>query len=735
MTEVRGTILIVDDEARNRRLLEALLRPEGYTTRTAASGAAAVESVAEAAPDLILLDVMLPGMSGHEVAMRLKADPTTRSIPIIMVTAQTDRAARLAALDAGAEEFLTKPVDRAELWLRVRNLLRLKSLGDLLASHQSRLEAEVVARTSDLQYLAHYDALTGLPNRTLFYERLASTLQQSATGGWTVAILFIDLDHFKNVNDTLGHGVGDELLVQASRRLSGCTRARDTVGRLGGDEFALIVVMSDPQGAAVVATKIQEALREPFIVQGHELTVTASIGITAHPDDANDPETLIKYADTAMYEAKQSGRDAFRFFTPEMNAEALKRLELETALRRAVKDAQFVLHYQPKVLVDSGTVCGLEALLRWDRPGAGLVPPNEFIPALEECGLIVDVGRWVISEVCAQVARWRDSPIGPLQVSVNVSSRQFVDGDLDQDVFEALQAAAIAPHLLELELTESSLMANTDRTIATLESLKARGVQISIDDFGTGYSSLAYLRRFPIDKLKIDAGFIRDITTDPNDAAIAVAIIRMAHSLGLDVIAEGVETAGQLQYLRRHRCDQMQGFLFSRPLPVPTLEQLLHSSRREPMSVHSRPHSTLLLVDADPATLDELVVQLEGEGFAVLTARSAAEAFDLVALEEPQVILCDQGLPDMSGTDFLHRVKELHPRAVRLMLSGCTDEATLAGAINRAEVYRYYAKPCPADELRRGVRDAFRRYWHSNDVGGVPSGVVGETLRLVETPA
>jgi diguanylate cyclase (GGDEF)-like protein/PAS domain S-box-containing protein len=697
MTLPAATILIVDDEAANRKLLEALLRPEGYVTLCAATGAAALAAVARRVPDLILLDVMMPGMDGYQLAAILKANPATSGIPIIMVTAQIDRAARLAGLAAGAEEFLTKPVDRAELWLRVRNLLRLKALADILQNHGAILEQQVLARTADLQrfrtamdatadaiflvnrstmrfvevnatachmlgytrgelfevgpiqlgaatqaqleaaydaiiaghgrneltetnfrrkdgsqlqvevhrqaqragqdwiivgvarditerkqaqqrlhHMAHYDALTGLPNRTLFYDTLKKTLTQAADSGWLIAVLFIDLDHFKNVNDTLGHAAGDDLLGQLSNRLIQCVRIRDTVGRLGGDEFALILVMQDGrQDAAHVANKIREVLRTPFDLNGHEVTVTASIGITVHPDDGSDPDTLIKFADTAMYRAKQAGRDTYRFFTAQMNAEVLARIELETALRHAVDHDEFILYYQPKVQIKSGRIAGLEALLRWQRPGHGLVPPQRFIPVLEETGLIVRVGSWVIATACRQIGLWMGSSIGPVQVSVNVSGRQFIEGDLDGDVIRALGANGIPAELLELELTESTLMANTERTIASLKNLKQRGVRISIDDFGTGYSSLAYLRRFPIDKLKIDIAFIREVTSNPDDAAIALAIIRMAHSLKLDVIAEGVETAAQLAYLRRHCCDQIQGFYFSPPLPVRELEQIL----------------------------------------------------------------------------------------------------------------------------------------------------------------
>jgi len=702
MTRPVATILIVDDELWSRKLFEAMLAPEGYRTFCAASGDEALALIEQQAPDLILLDVMMPDVDGYQLAGTLKADPATASIPIIMVTAQYDREARLAGLDAGAEEFLTKPIDRAELWLRVRNLLRIKTLNDFLQNHSAILEREVLARTADLHrfraamdatadsivmvnrstmqfveanatasrmlgytreqlfemsptqigvtslerlevaydaliaghdngdlretrvrhkdgsqihvevhrhahragadwiivsvirditerrevqrrlhHMAHYDALTGLPNRTLFYDTLTKTLAKSKENGGTVAVLFIDLDHFKDVNDTLGHAVGDELLRQLSNRLVQCVRIRDTVGRLGGDEFALIVMMQEgQQGAVLVANKIRDVLRAPFDLKGHEVAVTASIGITVYPVDAHDPETLIKYADTAMYRAKQAGRDTFRFFTAQMNAEVLARLEMETALRRAIENEEFVLYYQPKVHLPTGEVAGLEALLRWQRPGHGLVSPLTFIPILEETGLIVRVGNWVIATACRQIGLWMQSGVGPIKVAVNVAGRQFVEGDLHGDVVKALAANDISAELLELELTESSLMVNTEHTIATLQNLRARGVQISIDDFGTGYSSLAYLRRFPIDKLKIDIAFIRDITTNPEDAAIALAIIGMAHSLKLDVVAEGVETAAQLAYLHHHHCDQIQGYYISPPLPVPELESMLREKKQ-----------------------------------------------------------------------------------------------------------------------------------------------------------
>jgi diguanylate cyclase (GGDEF)-like protein len=392
-----------------------------------------------------------------------------------------------------------------------------------------------------LYQMAHHDPLTGLPNRTLFYDTLGKTLAQAKRKNWGVVVLYIDLDHFKTVNDTHGHAMGDVLLTQVGNRLLDSVRVRDTVGRLGGDEFAVILILQDRRkGSTVVARKIKEALAVPFTLGSYDVTVTASIGITSYPEDASEPELLIKYADTAMYQAKQKGRDTHCTFTPQMNVELLKQLSLEAALRKAIENEQFVIHYQPKVDMQTGRITGLEALLRWQRPGHGLVPPLYFIPVLEETGLIVQAGNWVISTVCHQIKKWSQSPVGPWQVSVNVSGRQFVDHDLEADVDRALLESGIDPSLLELELTESSLMQNTEATISTLSALKGRGVELSIDDFGTGYSSLAYLQRFPIDKVKIDIAFVRNIAGDFAQSTIAQTIIQMAHSLDLKCIAEGV---------------------------------------------------------------------------------------------------------------------------------------------------------------------------------------------------
>ncbi|NML61731.1 EAL domain-containing protein [Massilia sp. RP-1-19] len=562
-----------------------------------------------------------------------------------------------------------------------------------------------------LVQLAHFDTLTGLPNRSKFYEKLTGALRHAEESRWAVGVLFLDVDRFKNVNDTLGHPIGDELLRQFSSRLVNSVRSRDTVGRFGGDEFAAIIALPDgPQTALPVIEKIREAMRKPFDLHGHEVTATASIGITIYPDDGADAQTLIKYADTAMYRAKEAGRDAFRFFTAEMNAQSLARLDLENALRRAIDHDEFVLYYQPKVHIASRRISGAEALIRWNRPGHGMVSPALFIPILEETGLIVRVGTWVLNQACRQISEWGKSKVGPVRLSVNVSGIQFFAGGLEDDVLDAISRHDISPGLLELELTESSLMSNAEDTIAVLRNLKALGIEISIDDFGTGYSSLAYLKRFPIDKLKIDIAFVREVTSNPDDAAIVLAIINMAHSMKLDVVAEGVETEAQLSYLRRHGCDEMQGYYFSRPVPPAEFERMILEGEalRTPVDGPDEYQQTLLIVDDDAFMLDVLSDFLAQDGYRILTAQSASEGFDVLARHNVQVILCDQCMPVMSGTEFMERVKHLCPTTFRIMLSAYADLTPIMDAINHGAIDRFYTKPWEGAALRDNVREGFR---------------------------
>ncbi len=568
--------------------------------------------------------------------------------------------------------------------------------------------------------LAHFDTLTGLPNRSQFYSALTRSLEQAAEHRWSVGVLFLDVDRFKNINDTLGHPCGDELLRQFASRLVDSLRVRDTIGRFGGDEFAAILMLPEgPQTALAVVDKIRESLRRPFDLGGHEVTVTASIGITIYPEDGLDADTLIKYADTAMYRAKEAGRDAFRFFTAEMNAQSLARLDLENALRRAIDQQEFVLYLQPKVHIGSGRISGAEALIRWKRPGHGMVSPALFIPILEETGLIVPVGTWVLNEACRMISKWGKSKTGPVHLSVNVSGVQFFLGGLEEEVLNAIKVHEIAPELLELELTESSLMSNAEDTITVLRNLKALGIKISIDDFGTGYSSLAYLKRFPIDKLKIDIAFVREVTSNPDDAAIVLAIINMAHSLKLQVIAEGVERDAQLAYLRRHGCDEMQGYYFSKPVSEAEFEMMLAEGKSlaAPVDETLAGQQTLLIVDDDAFMLDVLSDFLAQDGYRILTAQTAAEGFDILARNKVHVILCDQCMPLMSGTEFMERVKNLCPDTFRIMLSAYADLTPIMAAINHGAIDRFYTKPWKGAVLRENIREGFRLHSQLHGAG------------------
>jgi diguanylate cyclase (GGDEF)-like protein/PAS domain S-box-containing protein len=585
-----------------------------------------------------------------------------------------------------------------------------------------------------LQHMAHYDSLTGLPNRTLFFKIVADAISVAQDKSRRIIVLMIGLDRFKNINDSLGTAGGDDLLRQFSNRLVQTARIRDTVGRVGGDEFALILTMTrDQQEAVHAANEVREALRQPFELDGHQAILSASIGISVYPEDATDPETLVKYADTAMERAKQAGRDGYRFFTAGMNVQVLARLDMELALRRALDNHELRLHFQPKVNLHTGGFAGVEALLRWQRPGFGLVYPAEFVPVLEDTGLVVRVGAWIIDAACRQIATWLADGTGPVRVAVNVASRQFVEGDLAQLVRDALTRHHTPPELLELELTETSLMSNAERTITVLKSLKALGIKVAIDDFGTGYSSLAYLQRFPIDKLKIDIAFVRDITTNPNDAAIALAIISMAHSLKLQVVAEGVETRAQLEYLRRSRCDEIQGYFYSKPLPPDELSELVRSAQMLPPAPGeaSPPAQTLLIVDDDVNVLASLHRLFRRDGYQILTAASPTEAFELLALHAVQVIVCDQRMPAMSGTEFLSKVKEMYPETIRIILSGYTGLEAVLDAINRGAIYRFYTKPWDDTQLRDNIRLAFHHYWLMHGSGKL-AGQPGEDVTSLQ---
>ena len=430
-----------------------------------------------------------------------------------------------------------------------------------------------------LVYLARHDALTGLPNRAFVYASLHEALEHASIHNLMVSVLLLDIDCFKQVNDTMGHATGDALLRDFAARLSGCMRPKDVVGRLGGDEFAIII--STPvtaSGAPIVANRIRKALKAPFVLKGRDVIVTMSIGIASYPQDATDSDTLMCFADIALYDAKAAGRHTFRCYIPEMNSRSLMKAEMKEALHAALEGQQFCLHYQPKVQAGTGSLTGVEALLRWNRPDHGPVSPNAFIPALEEFGLIAPVGAWVINAACKQIREWQMAALGSVRVAVNVSPHQIREEQFVAQVSEALRTHKIDPALLEFEITESTLMAHGESTDGAVRKLKALGISISIDDFGTGYSNLAYLKRFRVDALKIDIALIRNVTADPDAATIAVAIINMAHDLQLKIVAEGVETREQFDFLRLHDCDEIQGYLVCRPIPADELSAMLRAA-------------------------------------------------------------------------------------------------------------------------------------------------------------
>lgn len=428
-----------------------------------------------------------------------------------------------------------------------------------------------------IEFLAHHDALTGLPNRILLRDRFAHALTMADRSRSRVAMLFLDLDHFKRVNDTLGHVAGDQLLLEVVTRLSRCTRESDTISRQGGDEFILLLNdIPDPETVVRIANEILTNMSEPLQSNGHALNVSCSIGIAIYPEDGSDFDSLLQKADTAMYSAKDSGRNTYRFFDSQMNQQAHELLLLQNRLHQALYRSEFDLHYQPQLEIGSGRVTGVEALLRWRNPELGEVVPARFIPVAEDCGLIVPIGAWVLEEACRQGQTWREAGWSELTMSVNLSALQFRRPGLIETVAGALERSGLPPHLLELELTESILLQDVENTLDTVRQLKALGVRLSIDDFGTGYSSLSYLKRFAVDRLKIDRSFVRDVNTDPDSAAIVRAVIQLARSLRLDIIAEGVETEAQLAFLREEGCQGVQGYLLSQPLAPTALKVFLH---------------------------------------------------------------------------------------------------------------------------------------------------------------
>jgi diguanylate cyclase (GGDEF)-like protein len=547
-------VLVVDDDRSTRSTLRAALRRSGFAVAEASNGNEVLASVDRLRPDVILMDAMMPGMDGFTACAKLQESPEGRDIPVLMITALEDSASIERAFAVGASDYITKPIHLAVVNQRVRRLVEA-----------TRAERHV-------RHLAYNDTLTGLPNRTLFNEHLIRCVSRAATNRHAVGLLFLDLDRFKFVNDTLGHEAGDKLLQQAAARISACVRGSDCVARLGGDEFAVIVDdLPNPQVASAAAEKICRAIAAPFDIDGHDVTVSASIGIALFPRDGEDGSALVRRADTAMYRAKKKNC-GFQFYEDGMEASVSEHLRLEAALRHAIERDELTVFYQPIADAAGGKVVGMEALVRWRHPTRGLVPPDEFIPIAEETGLIIPIGEWVLRAACLQARQWVDSG-RDLHVAVNLSGVQLQQAHFPDTLRQALAETGLDAGRLTLEITESMLMEHVEETLATLNVLKTIGVGLAIDDFGTGYSSLAYLKRFPVGVLKIDRSFTRDMILNNDDASIVTGIIALAHNLRLRVIAEGVETVDQHALLTSFGCDFIQGYLLSEPLPADQFAQ------------------------------------------------------------------------------------------------------------------------------------------------------------------
>jgi len=575
-----STIMQVDDEPVMLEIVQALLEEEGYRHFISVEDSTqAVAKLVDANPDLLLLDLDMPQVDGFQVLQRVRELDDFAHLPIIILTASENPDNKLKALELGATDFLSKPVDPSELALRVRNTLSAKSYQD---------------------HLAYYDNLTGLPNRLLFIDQLDKGICQAKRDDRSLVLLDIGLDHFRNINESLGVHCGDQILQTVASRLTRVLRGSDVLGRgnasvqivstarTGGDEFSVVLYgAKSVENASVVGRRVLEAIKQPFSLEGNDVHLTASIGIAVAPDDGDDADTLFKHAVSAKDFAKKQGKDRYQFYSSEMEAHSRALMQMTSDLRTALEKNQFELYYQPQVDAVSGRVVGMESLIRWFHPENGLVSPMEFIPVAEEMGLIVPIGEWVLLQACHRASEWNTAGHKDLKVSVNVSANQFKDPGFRDSIVSALLSSSLSPRNLVLEITESMLMGDIDQLADLLRDIKSLGVSFSLDDFGTGYSSLSYLKKFPIGELKIDRSFLLEVPANNDDNSIVRAIIAMAHSLGQVVVAEGIEEIEQLEFLRQHGCDIIQGYYYSKPLNQPEFSEYLAAQLEPPQERQS----------------------------------------------------------------------------------------------------------------------------------------------------
>lgn len=586
----RPSILIIDDEVQIRSLLCTIL-DDDYDCVGAGSAEEALNVLKGIRFDLVLSDINMGGISGLDlVPAVLKETPET---VVVMISGKQTIDAAIQAMRAGAFDYITKPFDVQYVEAAVRRALAHHKLLEDKKYYEENLQDLVRHRTAEIERLAYFDSLTDLPNRLLFEDRLTQALKRAQKDGQPVGTLLMRVDRFKEINDTLGHAIGDRLLRDIAERVRRSSGERGTLARFEGDDFALLITdIQASEGVLEVLQDVIESLKPPFVLDGHELCVTASIGVSLFPVDGRSSRELLKNSGVALYRAQSVGGNNYQFYQPEMNARALERLTMEGDLRRAIENGELRLHYQPQLDLRKHHIVGAEALIRWQHPKSGLLPPAQFIPMAEETGLILPLGEWALREACKQVVLWHQAGLTNLRVSVNVSPRQFQQKDFVETLAQILAETKIDPPALQLEITETSLMQSAGQAVTPLSKLKQMGLTIAIDDFGVGYSSLGYLKRLPIDMLKIDRSFVNEATTDPDDAALVMAIITLAHNLRLKVMAEGVETDDQLRFLHLMRCDEGQGYLFGKAAPPELFFSKAIEARNQESLPTGQPYAT-----------------------------------------------------------------------------------------------------------------------------------------------
>jgi diguanylate cyclase (GGDEF)-like protein len=569
----RPNILIIDDDAQIRGLLTELLSPKNDCTAVG-SAEDALAILRSINFDLVISDINMGGISGLDLVPRVIAqNPDT---VVVMISGQQTIDFAIEAMRVGAFDYITKPLDLRHVETAVKRALAHHELLTQKRRYENHLEELVKERTAEIEHLAYHDGLTDLPNRVLFTDRCAQALAIAQRNGNLVAVMLVSIDRFKKVTESLGHAAGDVVLTEAAARLQCCITNGDTVARFEGDEFALLLMHVKETGDLVeVARSVQEVFEAPFRLDRQEVCVTTSTGISLFPSNGGDTNTIMRNAVAALYRAKKQGGNNYQFYAADMNSRALKRLALETGMRRAIANQEFLTFYQPVVNLASGEIVGSEALVRWQHPELGLLPPARFIGLAEDTGLILEIGDLVMREACAQTRAWQERGFGRLRIAVNISARHFQQRNFSERLVEILGETRLDPTSLELELTETSIMENKDSAARLLRQIRNLGVKIAIDDFGTGYSSLSYLKLLPIDTVKLDRSFVKGATTDPDDAALVMAIVTLAHNLKLRVVAEGVETQEQGSFLRLLRCDEAQGYLFGKPMPAELFESRL----------------------------------------------------------------------------------------------------------------------------------------------------------------